>query len=241
MSKTAPVKAVLFDLDDTLFDHRHSSRSGLQAVQQRYSCFQQATLDELEQAHMAILEEVHLSVLRGELSLQQARAKRMERLFRQFGGASFCAMAGEAASLYRELYQDARQTVPGTIALLEALRPSVKIGIVSNNLLSEQQEKLRHLGLEGHIDALVVSEEVGIAKPDARIFQVALERLQCRADEAVMIGDAWQNDIVGARGAGIRAIWLNRYGIPCPDSSLAQEISAFEPVEAVIALLLLTQ
>lgn len=50
-----------------------------------------------------------------------------------------------------------------------------------------------------------------------------------------MIGDAWQNDIVGARGAGIRAIWLNRYGIPCLDPLLAQEISAFEPLEIVLA------
>jgi FMN phosphatase YigB (HAD superfamily) len=52
-----------------------------------------------------------------------------------------------------------------------------------------------------------------------------------------MIGDAWQNDIIGARAAGIRAIWLNRYGVPCPDPSLASEISAFEPLEAVFALL----
>jgi putative hydrolase of the HAD superfamily len=235
MTETAQVKAVLFDMDDTLFDHRHSSRSGLCAVQQRYSCFQRASIDELEQAHLAILEEIHLQVLSGDISIQQARTIRMERLFRQFGGQDFCASATEAASLYREVYQASRQTVPGTIALLEALRPSVKIGIVSNNLLAEQQDKLRHLGLEGHIDALVVSEETGIAKPDARIFQVALERLQCRAEEAVMIGDAWQNDVVGARGAGMRAIWLNRFGLPCPDPSLAEEIRAFEPLEIVLA------
>ena len=45
------------------------------------------------------------------------------------------------------------------------------------------------------------------------------------------------NDILGARGAGISAIWLNRYGMPCPDSSLAREITAFEPLDAVFALL----
>ena len=240
MQKPTQLKAVLFDLDDTLFDHRHSSRSGLRAIQERYSCFQQATIDELEQVHIALLEEVHLQVLRGEIGLQQARAIRMERLLLQFGDQASRARAEEAAIQYREAYQANRQIVPGTIALLEALRPSLKIGIVSNNLLAEQQEKLRHLGLERHIDALVVSEEVGIAKPEARIFQVALERLQCRAEEAVMIGDAWQNDIIGARGVGIRAIWLNRYGVPCPDPSLAQEISAFEPLEVLIALLSLS-
>lgn len=240
MQKVGPVKAVLFDMDDTLFDHRHSCRSGLLAIQQRYSCYQQISIDELEQAHVALLEEVHLQVLRGAISLEQARTVRMERLFAQFGAQASRARAQEAASIYREVYQASRQIVPGTIALLKALRPRVKIGIVSNNLLAEQQEKLRHLELEAHIDALIVSEEVGISKPEARIFQVALERLQCSAEEAVMIGDAWHNDIIGARGVGIRAIWLNRYGIPCPDPALAQEITAFEPLEAMFALLSLS-
>lgn len=235
--KMRHVRAVLFDMDDTLFDHWHSSRSGLVAIQQRYPCFQQTPLDELQRIHMSLLEEVHLQVLRGQMSLDQARTVRMERLFAQFGGQSSPATVEEAARRYREAYQTSRQSVPGTIALLEALRPHVKIGIVSNNMLAEQQGKLRYLGLEAHIDILVVSEEVGILKPEAGIFQVALERLQCSADEAVMIGDAWHTDILGARGAGIRAIWLNRYGVPCPDSSLAREITAFEPLEAVLALL----
>ena len=237
MQKTSHVRAVLFDMDDTLFDHRHSSRSGLMAMQQRYPCFQQTTIDELEQAYILLLEEIHLQVLLGEMNLDQARIVRMERLFAQFDEQSSRATVEEATRMFREKYQASRQIVPGTIALLEALRPHVKIGIVTNNILVEQQEKLRYLGLEAHIDALVVSEEVGIVKPEAGIFRVALERLQCSAEETVMIGDAWQNDIIGARAAGIRAIWLNRYGVPCPDPSLASEISAFEPLEAVFALL----
>jgi putative hydrolase of the HAD superfamily len=237
MQKTSHVRAVLFDMDDTLFDHRHSSRSGLMAMQQRYPCFQQTTIDELEQAYIVLLEEIHLQVLLGEMNLDQARIVRMERLFAQFDEQSSRATVEEATRMFREKYQASRQIVPGTIALLEALRPHVKIGIVTNNILVEQQEKLRYLGLEAHIDALVVSEEVGIVKPEAGIFRVALERLQCSAEETVMIGDAWQNDIIGARAAGIRAIWLNRFGMPCPDPSLASEISAFEPLEAVFALL----
>ena len=60
MSESAQVKVVLFDLDDTLFDHRYSSRSGLLAVQERYSCFQQATIDELEHARRKSRPMSHL-------------------------------------------------------------------------------------------------------------------------------------------------------------------------------------
>src|SRR5437879_6337947 len=167
MQKSSHVRAVLFDMDDTLFDHRHSSRSGLMAMQKYYSCFQQTNIDELEQAYMVLLEEIHLQVLLGEMNLDQARIVRMERLFAQFDEQSSRATVEEATRMFRETYQASRQVVQGTVALLEALRPHVKIGIVTNNILLEQQEKLRYLGLETHIDALVVSEEVGIVKPEA--------------------------------------------------------------------------
>jgi FMN phosphatase YigB (HAD superfamily) len=57
------VKAVLFDLDDTLFDHQYSSRNGLAAVQQTYPCFQQKTLEELEHNHLQLLNHLHPKVL----------------------------------------------------------------------------------------------------------------------------------------------------------------------------------
>jgi len=237
MQKTGPLKAVLFDLDDTLFDHRFSSRNSLVTIQQQYSCFQHITIDELERVHITLLEEIHLQVLRGMITLDEARIMRMQRLFAHFGEQIPISIAEEATKFTRQTYQSFRRVVPGAIALLEALRSRVKIGIVSNNMLVEQQEKLKHLGLKAYIDVLVVSEEAGFIKPAAEIFHIALARLQCKAEEAVMIGDAWQNDIVGARGAGIRAIWLNRAGMPCPDPTLATEITAFEPIEDVLALL----
>lgn len=85
---------------------------------------------------------------------------------------------------------------------------------------------------------LVVSEAVGVAKPDPAIFQTALQRLHCAASEVVMVGDSWPADILGATNLGVRAIWLNRHGQPCPDSTLAKEIHAFEPLDTVIAQLL---
>jgi putative hydrolase of the HAD superfamily len=60
------------------------------------------------------------------------------------------------------------------------------------------------------VDRLVVSEEAGASKPDPRIFEIALARAGCAAEEAVMVGDSWTNDILGARAAGIRAIWFDR-------------------------------
>lgn len=233
------VRAVLLDLDDTVFDHRHSSRMALRAVHQHHSCFSGVTFEALEQAHSEVLERFHQDVLFGRIGLDDARIERFRHLFGIAGLEADTALAGAAARLYREQYQAARRAVGGAAALLAALREHALVGIVSNNLLEEQQEKLRHCGLAAYVDALVVSEQIGVMKPDPVIFRAALERLNARPAEAVMIGDSWAADVIGARRAGIRPIWFNPEGVARPEPAPeVAELRALEPVEEVLATIL---
>jgi HAD superfamily hydrolase (TIGR01549 family) len=239
MTSHNQVRAVLFDLDDTLFDHRHSSRSGLAAVRERYPSLQQAAIEEVWKMHSSILEEIHLRVLYGEMTLDDAQQERMRRMFLHYGDpVSAAEEIANAAQCYRQHYQSARQTVPGSLPLLQSLHGRVRIAIVSNNMLDEQVEKLQFLGLASLVDVLVVSEEVGVAKPDPAIFREALKRIDCEPHEVVMVGDSWSADILGAQQLAIRSIWLNRNDIPCPDATFASEIQSFEPLESVLKLLL---
>ena len=234
-----PVKAALFDLDDTLFDHLHSTRQGLQAVCRAYPCFQQCSIDELFADYTRLLDEVHLRVLDGSLSIDEARRERFRRFFLLHAPATedLPNTAEQAAALHRKAYLASRQLVAGVAPLLESLHDRLKIVVVTNNLVAEQIEKLRHLKVDHLIDELVTSEETGLIKPDPGIFRAALERVGCRAEEAVMIGDAWRSDVLGATRAGIRAIWLNRTGMACPDPTLAVEIRSFEPLEKTLELI----
>ncbi len=234
----SPVKAVLFDLDDTLFDHQLSCRRSLAALSQNYACFRQAEPHELEQIHTNLLNELHFLVLQGALSLDEARLERFRRLFLYYGEDVSAATAENAASLYRLTYQRSRQAVPGSIALIEALRAlDIRIAVVTNNLVAEQMDKLQACGLTPLIDAVVISEEVGAIKPDRAIFEVALKRVKCAPHEAIMIGDSWSADIIGANKVGIRAIWLNRYNYPCPDETLAFQVNSFEPLDRFLQVL----
>ena len=97
----------------------------------------------------------------------------------------------------------------------------------------------RSCRLAGHVDVLVVSEEAGVSKPDPAIFRIALDALHVGADEAVMVGDSWAADILGAQAAGIRAVWFNPARLPKPDSTRGvDEIHALEPVASVLRVLL---
>jgi putative hydrolase of the HAD superfamily len=229
------MRAVLIDLDDTLFDHTASSRLALRTLCQADPALAARPFAGLMADHAAILEEVHLEVLRGALGLEAARIERFRRLFARHACPTDPAAA---AAGYRAAYQQARQAVPGAMALLEQLRDRAAIAIVSNNLQAEQEEKLRHLGMAHLIDALVVSETAGVAKPDPAIFATALRQLGCAADDAVMLGDSWAADVLGARAAGLRAVWLNRHGHLSPDPSFAHELVSLEPTADVLALLL---
>ena len=228
------IRAVLFDLDDTLVDHQHASRAAIAGVRERFAALQSLELDELVVQNQRILDSMHHEVALGERDVADARIERYRRLFAYAGHPE--ARAAAAAELHRRVYQANRRCVEGALELVTLLRSWLRVAVVTNNTVAEQEEKLATFGFTPFVDALVTSEEVGAAKPDPRIFRVALEQLACEPHEAVMIGDAWVQDILGATGAGIRALWLNRNGLPHPDPAIAMQILALHPAEDVAAL-----
>ena len=231
------IRAVLFDLDDTLFDHRRSARAALEEVHRRHA----AALDfaAFEHQHGLFLEEMHLEVLAGRIGLDDARRERFRKVFLALGVTLDAAVVDAVASAYRSGYMVNRRALDGAAALLTALRFHARIVIVTNNLLDEQRDKLEYCGLAPLVDALVASGDVGVSKPDPAIFHIALERAGVAASEAVMVGDSWTSDVAGAHRAGIRAVWFNPERAPKPaDPADVMEIHALAPADDIVTLLL---
>jgi HAD superfamily hydrolase (TIGR01549 family) len=232
------LKAVLFDLDDTLFDHRLCAHTALSELHASHDEFRGSPFAEFERLHASFLEDLHRRVMTGEMPLEEARRERFRRLFAALGATPGEHVIARAAETYRDGYRRIRQPMGGAAALLAAVKRRARVGIVSNNLLEEQQDKLRHCALDGFVDELVVSEEAGVSKPDPRIFEIALERLGCSAGEVVMVGDSWSADVAGAKAAGIRAIWFNPLGHerPSPDPAV-EELRSLEPVDEAMRVI----
>lgn len=183
---------------------------------------------------------MHPAVVSGRLDMDDARRERFRRLFASFGVTALEDTCAAAASLYRSEYLAARRAMEGAEALLQAIRKEARVGIVSNNMLQEQKEKLEFCRLAAHVDVLVVSEEAGVSKPEPEIFQIALDALQVPAEHAVMVGDSWEADVVGAQGAGVRAVWFNPLRAPRPEPHRHEvpELHAFVPTAEAVKLLL---
>ena len=232
------IRAVLFDLDDTLFDHRASAGEALVRVQNAHECLKAAPFGDVEQLHSRLLEEMHPRVVSGQLGMDEARIERFRQLLVRFGGSPSEEVCREAAAMYRREYLDARRATAGAEGLLTAVRSRAAVAIVSNNMLQEQVEKLEFCRLAAHVDALIVSEAVGVSKPDPAIFRAALEAVGVEPGEAVMIGDSWMADVLGAHAAGIRPIWFNPLDLEAPDQSLGvPELRSLDPSPRTLALI----
>lgn len=98
---------------------------------------------------------------------------------------------------------------PNTIETLKVLSGKYNIGIIANQPEGTER-RLKRYGLVPYIKVVVSSFEEGVAKPDERIFKIALQRANCSADRAVMIGDRVDNDILPAKSVGMRTIWIKQ-------------------------------
>jgi len=119
------------------------------------------------------------------------------------------------ARLHQEqhLWSAVPESTPKALARLKAA--GLLLGVVSNSE-GRVEEALAAAGLHQFFDVVIDSARVGVEKPDARIFQAALEALDVSAEEALYVGDLYEVDVVGARSAGIEAVLIGRPAAPVP-------------------------
>ena len=108
----------------------------------------------------------------------------------------------EWSPLYEELY-------PDTMECLRILKKKYKLGIIANQIPGAEK-RLEEMGIRRYFDVIVSSAEEGFAKPDPRIFNIALIRAGCTPEQAVMIGDRIDNDIVPAKQMGMKTVWIRQ-------------------------------
>lgn len=98
---------------------------------------------------------------------------------------------------------------PEMLEVLECLKGKYKLGVITNGYSSVQREKIRKVNITGYFDDIIVSGEQPFAKPDPRIFELSCKNLGVKPEEAIFIGDYYPNDIVGAMSAKIKPIWIS--------------------------------
>ncbi|WP_314989663.1 HAD family hydrolase [uncultured Gemella sp.] len=154
----------------------------------------------------------------GEMTMDEYHIYRIQEAAKDLG----VYLTDEQALSMQRQYKKNQQILKmsdTTISILElAKKNNVKFGVITNGLSDHQWAKVNALGVEKWIprENIIVSGDLGINKPDVRVFDAMQEKLQLGVESLYYIGDSLENDIVGANNAGWKAIWINRYNKEYP-------------------------
>ncbi len=189
------IRALLFDLDETLLDRDASIRAFLARQYARFAA---------DLANVPLADYEARFLLHDEYGYV-AKELVYQRLVTEFG------LTLDSAQLIDDFYTNGWQPCilfEGAITLLQQARQAgYKLAIITNGSIRSQQPKLIHSALAPLIDQVLISEAEGVRKPDAEIFRRAAQRLGVEPHECVMIGDNPQADVWGARQVGMQAVW----------------------------------
>jgi HAD superfamily hydrolase (TIGR01549 family) len=124
----------------------------------------------------------------------------------------------------------------GAIRVVKNLSLKYKIGAVSNSLPDVQYRKLETIGLRDNLSCVVLSDELGVRKPDPRIFTHAAGLLLTTPGECLFVGDSFGSDVIGSKAAGMLSCWFNRKKNPAPASSIKPdfEIDDLQEIEEIL-------
>lgn len=207
-------KILLFDADETLFDFAKSERYALEHMIQDFGIPYQ------EKIHLKLYIEVNSAIWKefesGQITQEKLKTERFARFGKRLGAELDAELCAER---YMSHLADASYLLDGAQKVVEELQRSYRIGVVTNGLAAVQDKRVRHSVLQPYFETVVVSEELGIAKPNPGIFEYALKTMGVRDKSTVlMIGDSLTSDIQGGINAGLSTCWVNAHGKEHPAS-----------------------
>ncbi|KAA5832899.1 HAD family hydrolase [Saccharopolyspora hirsuta] len=190
------------DVDDTLLDSQRAARQGLRELlgtDRAWPVWERTT------------DDYYARYVNDELDFDVMCVERTKAFFAAFGEQIDDAEATRRENLRMAAMQRSWGLFDDARPCLDWMRDSgLRLAVVTNAPSAYQRKKIAAVGLADTFDVLVISGEVGVAKPDPRIFHTACDALGLRPDEVAHVGDRLDTDAQGATRAGLHGIWLNR-------------------------------
>ena len=209
--------AVIFDVDDTLFDREVAQLLVLDTIIERYpELFGKHDQQKIAEA---FLESDRLVTRDFENGAPAAglRRTRSDRFLRLLGLPD--EYADELTGMYIREYPMMRAAMVGAAEVIASLAMNYRIGIITNGLPDVQYRKLESIGIRQHCHCVVLSEELGIRKPDAGIFLHTASLLGVPPAACLYVGNSYRDDVIGAANAGMSACWFNRKAAVPPENT----------------------
>ncbi len=218
------LKAVIFDIDDTLYSYHGANAHALPLV----GDYARRELSVEAERFLALYQRCMEEQLRTHSTVAgcHSRAIRFQMVLERLGAPLHHAAV--LNDLYWNSLLDVITPFPGVLDFLRALGArGIRRGVGSDMTTDWQLKKLHRLGLLEELDFVVTSEEAGVEKPDEGLFRLCAQKAGCAPEECLFIGDNLRKDVLGARGAGMDALWLNPAGAAAAEGLDVKSIQGY--------------
>lgn len=235
----AAARAVIFDLDSTLFDHDHSVRSAISAVRTKFETLAKFPADELISKYHPALDAAYDAYLRKEITYEDNHTVKVQLFFANLGlPPPTINEVKEFRATYRPAYQASRRATAGSVQTLHCLRENgYSLAILTNGQVNNQTAKADFIGVRHLVDVILTSEEAGVSKPDVRIFQRAATLLGVEPKETILVGDSIKADIKGACDAQMSPILYSPFSQDTPMLLYGQQVPVIRNMNQLPELL----
>jgi 2-haloacid dehalogenase len=198
-------KLLIFDADDTLFDFKKAEEYGLRNALKDHS------IKYNKEYHIPLYRKINIAIWqefeRGEITQKELKVERFRRFLIAMENNNDPKLFGDS---FMDHLSQASFLFDGAQELVEALSKKYRMIIVTNGLTRVQKYRVRESIIAKHFERIIISEEIGYAKPNPMIFEKGLEGIDLPSkSEIVMIGDSLTSDIPGGINYGIDTILYN--------------------------------
>ena len=229
--QTARYTWVLLDADGTLFDFQKAEIAALENTLEQFGTKPNPT-------YLPIYRDINKQLWRdledNKITPDALRTRRFELFFEAIG---IQLDSGDFSDQYLRHLADGAELIDEAEETVRSLFGKVGLLVITNGLKEVQRSRLAKSAIRDYISGMVISEEVGVAKPDARIFDVAFENMGSPSKESVLIvGDSLTSDIAGSEAYGIDTCWFNPSGKPREvDIDSTYEIKRLKEIVEILA------
>lgn len=200
---------IFFDIDDTLVDYKAAERAAALGFYLDHMERDAETPDAFIVRWQAVTEKHFQRYLCGELDFQGQRRARLREILPGHRTRAD-SDADDIFAAYLKRYEENWRLHTDVAECLRAL-DGFSLGIISNGDSTQQRQKLTTLAIDAHFDHVLISGDIGVAKPDARIFHAACEQAGRHPHDCLYVGDNPEVDARGAAKAGLASVWLDRH------------------------------
>ncbi|RDB36356.1 YjjG family noncanonical pyrimidine nucleotidase [Spirobacillus cienkowskii] len=200
---------IFFDADDTLFDFTKSQEIAFKNAVAHFKI--NFHIDILYSDYKKINKELWNNLEQGHVSLESLRVLRFKKIFEKH---SIPQDPSKFDEYYMQKISQSTTLLPNALEICKFLKSAgINIGIITNGFSEVQKKRIRESEISEFIDSIIVSEEVGVRKPQPQIFEIALNQFQhIPKNKVLMVGDNLNADILGANRAGIDSCWFHKHG-----------------------------